>query len=34
MKPRVDYEQRFEMGLRRILAYMTTAQLRRQAEQE
>lgn len=28
-KIRVDYEQRFEIALRRILSYMTPEQLRR-----
>lgn len=34
MKPRPDYEQRFEIALRRILSYMTPDQLRRQAEKQ
>ena len=32
MKPRVDYEERFALALRRICSYMTTDQLRRQSE--
>jgi hypothetical protein len=32
MAQRVDYEERFEMALRRILRYMTPTQLRRHAE--
>jgi len=34
MSARVDFEQRFERALRRILAYMTPAQLRRRCEKE
>jgi hypothetical protein len=31
MAPRIDYEERFSIALRRILAYMTPAQLRRES---
>lgn len=34
MKPRTDYEARFYFTLRRIMAYMTPDQLRRQAEKQ
>jgi hypothetical protein len=34
MGKRVDYEERFEMALRRILRYMTPAQLRRHCERQ
>lgn len=33
-KPRINYEQRFALALKRILAYMTPDQLRRRSEKE
>jgi hypothetical protein len=32
--PKVDYEQRFYVALKRITAYMTPAQLRRESERQ